>query len=59
MLMRLAYAKSANPVLQSAEQAAKQLAGFADAIFGQGFTPSATHVFLVAIMVCMLANRRP
>lgn len=58
--MRAAFSKSDNPLLQAAQQALKQQLGLAEAVFGQPqtFTPSATHVFLVALMICIIVNRR-
>lgn len=60
LLMRAAAGKASNDVLAALQATLKQHLAFAESIFGQPhtFTPSATHVLLVAIMICLLANRR-
>ena len=60
LLMRAAAGRASNDVLAALQATLKQHLAFAESIFGQPhtFTPSATHVLLVAIMICLLANRR-
>ena len=58
-LARAAVARTGVPALQTAQQFLRTQLQFAESIFGPpgSYTPSATHVLLVAILIALLQRR--
>lgn len=59
-LARVVYQKHSNVVWETVQPALRQQMAFFESIFGQPatFTPSVTHVLLVAIMLVLIVNQR-
>lgn len=59
MLARVILSKSSNPIAQTVQQFARTQLTFLESICGApaSFTPTFTHVLLVAILLAMLTRR--
>ncbi|KAL4422813.1 hypothetical protein ABPG75_009010 [Micractinium tetrahymenae] len=57
-LARFVYQKSRNPVWEVVQPPLRQQLAFFESVFGQPatFTPTTTHVLLVAIMIALIVH---